>query len=322
MKLSKVLIKFLEAQEYVLKQRTILYYYQIIKIYIEGSEIDVNIETINNEMLNAFALRLSGQLERDKFKNSETDKNNFSFSTIKVIKSLVARGMVFAKKRGWVKESASFEVVIKPNSPRRVESLSKDEQAKIENYILGNKKVYSYGVLISLYTGLRIGELLSLKWESVDLKAKTLIVKTTTCKIADSGKIVLIEDLPKTQSSVRELPITKVVVKLLKDIKACQKGASEYVMARANGKRIDMRTYQDSFSRLLRRLEIRHYGFHALRHTFATRCLELGIDIKTISELMGHANPTITLNRYVHTNLENKRQAVNLLARKINQRLG
>lgn len=83
------------------------------------------------------------------------------------------------------------------------------------------------------------------------------------------------------------------------------------------GKQTDIRAYQTSFSRLLKRLNIKHYGFHSLRHTFATRCLELGVDIKTLSELLGHTNPTITLNRYVHSNIDLKRVALNKISKQL-----
>lgn len=82
-------------------------------------------------------------------------------------------------------------------------------------------------------------------------------------------------------------------------------------------KKIDVRTYQTSFENLLKKLNIKHYGFHSLRHTFATRLLENKVDIKTISELMGHSYPTITLNRYVHTNVQNKIKALQILTKKI-----
>lgn len=81
---------------------------------------------------------------------------------------------------------------------------------------------------------------------------------------------------------------------------------------------MDCRGYQTSFSRLLKKLNIKHYGIHSLRHTFATRLLENGVDIKTISELMGHSSPTVTLNRYVHTNMDNKRIALQKLNKKNN----
>ena len=92
--------------------------------------------------------------------------------------------------------------------------------------------------------------------------------------------------------------------------------STDYLFVSHNGKQIKPRAYQKSFDNLLKKLHIKHYGFHSLRHTFATRLLENGVDVKTISELMGHSSPTITLNRYVHTNIENKRKAMNNLTKK------
>ena len=246
MKLSRLLSRFLKERRYTLKERTILYYKQVSEIYIEGSQLDKEVVSITSGDLNKYALWLAGKLAED-----GKSKQKFSHSTIKVVKSLISRGLRFAKRQGLIENVPTFEVEIKPTNPKKVESLSKLEQEKIESFILGRKKVYSYGVLLSLYTGLRIGELLSIRWDAVDLKARTFVVRATSCKISKDGKTIFLEGSPKTLSSIRELPISKAVLQLLKEIKQEQNGASDYVMARANGKRIDMRTYQDSFSRLL-----------------------------------------------------------------------
>ena len=101
-----------------------------------------------------------------------------------------------------------------------------------------------------------------------------------------------------------------------KTMKAKEKSTNEYVFVGNKNKQLNIRAYQKSFENLLKKLNIKHYGFHSLRHTFATRLLENGIDIKTISELLGHSSPTITLNRYVHTNLQNKRKAIEIFTKK------
>lgn len=192
--------------------------------------------------------------------------------------------------------------------------MKKNEQIKIEKHILGNKKYYQYGILICLYTGLRLGELVALKWQNVDFKNKIIYIEKSVSIISQNHKTLTIEDTPKTTSSVRVIPISKQLLEILKRLK--QDASCEYVAYSRNGKQLKPRAYQKAFENLLKKLKIKHHGFHSLRHTFATRLLENKIDIKTISELMGHSSPTITLNRYVHTNLQNKRKAMEIFNKK------
>lgn len=306
MKFRDLIEEYLVVQKNILKQRTFLYYQEIARIYIEDDIGMLELKNITNAKLNEFI--------KNKY---NSDEKSLSYSTIKVIKSLINRCLQYAYKSKILKRKVQSDLMLKRNDFKKIEALTRLEQEKLENYIVDNKRYYSYGVLLSLYMGLRIGELLSLRWENVDLKSNMVFIKETTCKVPSNHKMVEIVDTPKTSSSLREIPISSVVKKLLKELKSHQGGNSEYVVARKNGNKVDMRTYQDSFSRLLKSVGIKHYGFHSLRHTFASRCLEMKIDIKTISELMGHANPTITLNRYVHTSDESKRNALNIITKRV-----
>ena len=179
--------------------------------------------------------------------------------------------------------------------------------------MLEDKRAYMRGVIICLYTGLRIGELLALTWQDADFSNGTLSV-TKTCydgKNSD-GNFGRIVDVPKTQSSRRIIPISKQVFTLLKDMK--KQCGSEWVIAK-KGEPFSLRTYQRNFAALLKKLHIPHRGFHALRHTFATRAIECGMDVKTLSEILGHKNATITLNRYAHSLMEHKRDMMNKLGK-------
>jgi len=312
MLLNEIVNEYLEQQKYAIKQRTYLFYKQIINIHILDEIGEIELDNLTQNKLNDFIIN----------KYEKGNKNNgegLSYATTKSIMGIINRVLKYAYKRKYLNERLEIDVVIKQNSKKKVEALSKEEQAKIEKYLLERKRVYCYGILISLYTGMRLGELLALKWEDIDYKNKVINIKRTTCRVVgDNHKTVSIVDTPKTLSSCRELPLTNFVISLLKELKKYQNSNSEYVISKATGKRIETRSYQESFSRLLKRLGIRHYGFHSLRHTFATRALEIGIDIKTLSELLGHTNPTITLNRYVHSNLELKKIAMNKLSKKFN----
>lgn len=294
MKLKDIVMQYLENIKYSIKQKTYLFYLQMNDIYIVGFNKEISLNHLNEFLVSI--------------------KEKYSYSTTKLIKSLVNRSLNFAFDNGLIKEKIVITLHLKNQQIRKVQALEKQEQTKIEKYILENEKWYHYGILISLYTGLRLGELLALKWQNVDFKSKLIYVDKSIETISQNHNTLIIESLPKTQSSIREIPISKQLFEILKVLK--QFRICEYVVTSHNGKRLMPRAYQKSFENLLKKLKIKHYGFHALRHTFATRLLENGVDIKTISELMGHSSPTITLNRYVHTNLNNKRKAMEIFNKK------
>ena len=294
MKLKDIVMKYLENIKYSIKQKTYLFYLQINDIYISRFN-----KTVTSSNLNEFVASI---------------KEKYSYSTTKMVKSLINRSLDFALKNNLINEKIVISIGLKNKQVRKVEALEKQEQTKLEKYILENKKWYHYGILISLYTGLRLGELVALKWQNVDLNNKVIYIEKAVSIILQNHKTLTIEDTPKTASSVRVIPISKQLLNILKELK--QNSTNDFVLVSHNNKQLQPRAYQKSFENLLKKLKIKHYGFHSLRHTFATILLENSIDIKTISELMGHSSPTITLNRYVHTNLNNKRKAMEVFNKK------
>lgn len=294
MKLKDIVMQYLENIKYSIKQKTYLFYLQMNDIYIVGFNKEIS---LNN--LNEFIASI---------------KEKYSYSTTKLIKSLINRSLNFAFENGLIEEKIIITLHLKNQQIRKVQALEKQEQARLEKFILENEKRYHYGILLSLYTGLRLGEVLALKWQNLDIKNKLIYIDKSVGSISQNHKTLTIESSPKTQSSIREIPISKKLLDLLKVLR--QYNSTDYVIVSHNEKQIQSRAYQKSFENLLKKLNIKHYGFHSLRHTFATRLLENGVDIKTISELLGHSSPTITLNRYVHTNLQNKRKAMEILTKK------
>ena len=188
---------------------------------------------------------------------------------------------------------------------RNVNCFSLEEQKNIEYFVLHSKKKKMLGIIICLYTGLRIGELLALTWDDIDLE-KRLISVTKTCHDGKNqlGEYQRIINSPKTFSSRRTIPFPKQLLIVFETLKEL---SSKYVISN-NKENISIRSYQRSFTLLLKRIGIKHKGFHSLRHTFATRSIEYGMDVKTLSEILGHKNAAITLNRYVHSLLEHKKE--------------
>jgi integrase len=207
-------------------------------------------------------------------------------------------------------KSIRFAKIKIPNVKiKQVDCFSIKEQKNIENCLNLNKSPKQIGILLTLYTGLRLGELLALEWKNVELDKKLIHIKSSV--YYSNAKFIY--TTPKTKSSIREIPLPTFLVNILKEIKKLSK--SNFVVADKYGKAIIPRTYQYEFEMLLKKCGISHKGFHSLRHTFATRALECGMDIKSLADILGHANPMITLKRYTHSMLEYKMQMMNKLGK-------
>ena len=209
-----------------------------------------------------------------------------------------------------------MELIQRPkNREKQVECFSKEEQRKIERYIIDNKKFSLYGIVICLYTGLRIGELLALTWDDIDMKCATMSITKTCRDTWQNGKYIKILDSTKTIGSERIIPFPKQLIPLLKELKKEAKG--EFVVLGRTDQGAQIRSYQRTFENLLIKLETQHKGFHSLRHTFATRATECGVDVKTLSEILGHKNPTITLKRYAHSLFAHKIDMMNKVGKSL-----
>lgn len=198
----------------------------------------------------------------------------------------------------------------KKSAGRTVEVLTSAEQERLICTLAEQTDIYKLGILLCLSTGLRLGELCALKWEDIDLKNKLLHVNRTVQRIAVADretKTVLWESEPKSCFSKREIPLADELVRQLNE-----KRSDGYLFRRIRP--MEPRTYQNKFDSYLRASGIPKKNFHILRHTFATNCIENGTDVKSLSELLGHADVKITLNRYVHPTTETKRRHINSLA--------
>lgn len=238
----------------------------------------------------------------------------YSANSISSIISILQNSLKQAVKMGVVK-SQHADCIIRPKlQEKTVECFTVDEQKKIERYVIQRDKTKLIGILICLYTGLRIGELLALTWFDIDMKKQLLYINKSCHDDWDGGGYHKIIEKPKTTNSQRIIPIPRALIPYIKKLK--QQATGIYLLD--NGaKTLSVRSYQRTFELLLKRLNIPHRGFHVLRHTFATRALECGMDVKTLSEVLGHRNPTITLNRYAHSLMEHKYAMMNKLGRNL-----
>lgn len=196
---------------------------------------------------------------------------------------------------------------------KTIECFAPAEQKLIEQAVMADKREKMKGIILCLYTGLRIGELLALEWEDIDFrKAELTVNKTCHDGKNKNGIFCRITDTPKTSHSRRIIPLPGQLIPILREMK--KQSNSPFVIS-GNKEFLSIRSYQRSFELLQKQLGIQRRGFHALRHTFATRAIECGMDIKSLSEIFGHKNPMITLNRYVHSLMEHKRAMMDKLGR-------
>ncbi len=195
-----------------------------------------------------------------------------------------------------------------PKNQTRV--LSRTEQERLIQYLSQNTDEYSFGILLALFTGMRIGEICALRWEDVSLCDRTVTVRSTMQRLQTFDKSnhekteVVISD-PKSDASARVIPLTESCAKRLAS-RYCEKGHA-FVLTGEVGRYVEPRTLQYKLKKYTKKCGLEGVHFHTLRHTFATRCVEVDFEVKSLSEILGHANPRITLERYVHSSLELKR---------------
>ena len=240
--------------------------------------------------------------------NMKTGKG-LAANSVNGIITVIQNSLKLAYALGTIKEYAADKIRRPKTKEKEVTCFTLSEQKKIERAALAGKKTKWLGIVVCLYTGLRIGELLALEWKDVDFQKGMLTVSKSRHEgKAENGRYAHIVESPKTVSSRRCIPLPKQILCELRMLK--RKSRSLYVISNGESS-IPVRSYQRSFERLLKKLDIPHKGFHALRHTFATRALECGMDVKMLSELLGHKDPAVTLRRYVHSLMEQKKEMMN-----------
>lgn len=230
-------------------------------------------------------------------------------SVVTIIKSSLKKGVALG-----IIEKQYSDVLVRPRLKSNVvSSFTVAEQKKIERYVINRNRPCLFGILLCLYTGLRIGELLALTWDDVDFIKGTVAITKSCHDTWVGNRYIKVFDSTKTACSERIIPLPKKLVNIMRRLR--QKTGSKFVVAGRSEYGAQIRSYQRTFELVLKRLNIEHKGFHALRHTFATRALEVGMDVKTLSEILGHRSPSITLARYAHSMLEHKMEMMNKVGR-------
>lgn len=304
-KLCDVALEWLEMVKIGVKESTYALYRRNIESHILPHIGGLKLSQITSQRLTAFA--------NDLLTHGRCDgKGGLSSNTVQDICTLTGSILEYAKKEYKANVSLEAPTVKVPEKEMRV--LSLDEQQVLENYLFSNLDLTAIGCLLSLYVGLRIGELSALKLSDFDFSNGTLRitktmqrVKNFDSKIKTKTKIII--DSPKSKKSVRMLPVPGFLLDIIKkrygSVPPCA-----YFLTASISRYKEPRRVEYQFGKITDRCNLKAVNFHALRHTFATRLTENGTDVKTLSELMGHANIKTTL-KYMHSSEQQKRAVMN-----------
>lgn len=187
--------------------------------------------------------------------------------------------------------------------------LTYSEQERLTRFLLKKTDNFKFGILLALFTGMRIGEICALKWEDISFEEAVINVRHSVQRLptetGDGKKTKAVIGNTKSDSSLRVIPLTEFTLGLCKKMRP--KNGKGYILTGNETKFSEPRVMQYRLKQYLCECNIKDVHFHTLRHTFATRCVEAGFEIKTLSEVLGHSNTSITLERYVHSSLELKR---------------
>ena len=208
-----------------------------------------------------------------------------------------------------------IEINYPKESRKETRVLSRTEQEKFVGFLRTDTDECKFGILLMLFTGMRIGELCALKWEDIDLREKTIHITRAMQRLNDiynegKSQTKIVISRPKSDTSVRIIPMSEQAIMLCRQFKS--KNNSDYILT-GNTKYMEPRVLQNRIKKYTAACGLENVHAHTLRHTFATRAVEVGFEIKSLSEILGHASTTITLERYVHSSMELKRANMNKL---------
>ena len=235
--------------------------------------------------------------------------NGLAAGTVKGVCRLLSSCMRYAQEEGYIRKNPCCRLTLPVDSTADQRVFSPAEQKRVRESAGSDANL---SVLLASYTGMRIGEICALKWSDIDWERGTVCVSRTVQRIRKlGGGTALMIGSPKSLKSRRVLPLPSFLLDLLKVAAASSR--SVYILGCEN-RPAEPRTVQRRFSSMLKRLGIVGAHFHTLRHSFATELLGLGVDVKTVSTLLGHSSAKTTLDFYAHSMLENQRNAVERLA--------
>ena len=289
-----------ENHRFYIKENTLLRYRCSIDNHIKSFFNRIDILDVTPRLIQHFIFEL-------KERESERTHRKLSNSTINNVIAILKLFFKYCVDYEFIDKNPMNNVKnFHIDKYKENKAFSKIEQKRFETYIEKSNDLANFIYIFALYTGLRIGEMIPLTWKDVNLRTGIVNVDKNISTIKNNNNN-WVEKLgtPKSKNSIRVVPLPRFLITHLKAIK--QKYLSKYVFVNNEGIRLTRRNIVNNYAKILKCLRIKYISFHSLRHTFATRALETNIDIKTISEVLGHANAAMTLNIYSHSLPDHKR---------------
>lgn len=248
------------------------------------------------------------------FSDELSELKHLASKTVRDILSFVHKIIVYIQSD--TGNALLFIAISYPKTERKkLRILSIEEQQYFTHYLLQESDIYKFSIVLALFTGLRIGEVCALQWKDISLETGIMTVSKTVQRIQNpdggsSSKTILLLGTPKTSASVRTIPLAEGIIKLCQIFRSDD---SEAFVLTGTRHFMEPRGLQRKLKKYTTELDLSGIHFHTLRHTFATRCIEAGCDMKTLSEILGHSSISTTMNRYVHPDLNLKRENISKL---------
>lgn len=290
------------------KKSTYIKYRNTVQNYIVPRLGSCMPQFISTAVLENFSheLLVNGALQKD---------GGLSPKTVRDILTILHSILKYAKKQGGCKLS-DFEIIYPKETKKEMRVLSREEQDRLVRYLLTDLDNCKFGILLTLMTGMRIGEICALRWQNISLPDRTVQVGATMQRLQKKDpmtqeKTEILIDEPKSLTSKRIIPLMPQTVELC--ARMGNHPPQAFVLTGEVERFMEPRLMQYHFKKYTEACGLRDVNFHALRHTFATRCVEVDFEIKSLSEILGHASVEVTLDRYVHSSMELKRENMNKL---------
>ena len=306
--LNFLLDEWLDLNRASVTESTYAKYYNLVERHIRPSLGQYEVSELSTQQLSDYV--------RQKLHTGRLDQSSgLSAKTVQDLLSVIRSVLKYAESKEYT-VSCDIEQISVEKEPVQLRVLNKAEQVLLESSLWRDTDSSKIGVLLSLYTGIRIGELCALRWSNIDLANSTLRIRHTLQRIqnidAKGGKKTkIIIARPNSACTLRDIPLPSFLCNILKDYVSHVSGA--YFLTGRMDKFVEPRTYQNRFKEYVVQAGIPSIPFSALRDTFAMRCLESGFDLQTLSEVLGHANASITAARYLHLTYDTKRSQMNRL---------
>lgn len=298
--------EWLASVEPQIKESTYIKYTNSLNSYLCPAFSSKTIESISRSDVSALCVELS--------EHGGLDSKGLSPKTITDSLSILRSIFNYATDEKGISVANITGISVKA-SHETMRVLSISEQEKLEGVLREDLSPCNLGILLCLYTGIRIGEVCALTWKDIIVEEQLLSVNKTMQRLqqlnGSERKTKVVISSPKSECSIRRIPLPDSIYQLLQSNRCSD---DSYVLTGRINKFVEPRTMENRFKKVLRLAGVEDTNFHTLRHTFATRCVEIGFDIKSLSEILGHASVNITLNRYVHPSMKLKQKNMNMLS--------